>query len=90
LGAVMSLQSFALAWHSLVGGMATSQALVRAASARATMSAARATSCPTMAVAHSLKVSRTAAARNRVAVEKEHRQHYAHHCQMAVAAEEPN
>jgi hypothetical protein len=43
-----------------------------------------------MTVANRLKVTRAAAARDGVAIEKDHRQHQAHHRQMAMTADEPN
>jgi hypothetical protein len=88
---MMSLQACARTWQSLViGGTAARQAFARAASASAALSAAHATSRPAMAVAYRLKVARAAAARKRVAIQQDHRQHQAHHRQMAMTANEPN
>jgi hypothetical protein len=91
LSTMMASQACARDWQRIViGGTAASQTFARTASASATLSAAHATSRPAMTVANRLKVTRAAAARKCVTVQQDHRQHQAHHRQMAMTADKPN
>jgi hypothetical protein len=87
----MSLQACAGTWQGFVfSRMAASQAFARTAAASAALSAAHATSRPAMTVANRFEVTGAAAACDGVAIEQDHRQHQAHHRQMAMTADEPN